>query len=294
MASITTTPDHRLPCSPKHRGSVTALIWPAFVVLAFFGLPALLLIRVSLARRDPSVLEGTGWTLDSFAAAMDFSALNGFLQSLQLAFAVATVSTILAFPAVYFITRMRRSAQVAWLVGLLTTLALSEVLITFAWQVVLSKRAGLSNIGVLLGLLDKTYSMTPSFYAVVACLVYVVIPLNAIMLYPSLSRIDASYMEVAATMGAKPWQAFFNVLIPLLKRPIATGYLTAVVISLGSYVAPLVLGSPSNWTIGVVISELATSAQNLPGASATAILLLVMTLIIIAAISRVGGKGYTS
>lgn len=270
------------------------LVWPLFMLVAFFGVPLFLLIRVSFANRDPAVYQGTGWTLHAYGELFQPLVLNTLAFSVGLAITVATISMIVAFPATYFITRMHRRAQVVWLIFFLTTLALSEVLITFAWQIILSKRAGISNIAVVLGLLDRPVSLAPSFAGVVSCLVYFVIPLNVITLYPGLSRLDPSYMEAALTMQAKPHRAFFNVLVPLMRRPIATAYLTSVVITIGAFVSPLVLGGPSNWTIGVIISEIAVSGQNLPQASAISVLFMCVTGILLLTIGRMGGKGYTS
>ncbi|WP_113448218.1 ABC transporter permease [Rhizobium cremeum] len=273
---------------------MTGLAWPFFIIVAFFGVPFLLLLRVSVARLDPAYYQGSGWSLDAMASLFQPMVLNGLIFSLWLALTVATLSMIIAFPATWFITRMSRKAQIVWLIGLLTTLALSEVLITFSWQIILSKRVGISKVAVFLGLLDRPVSLTPSFFGVVSCLIYVVIPFNVMTLYPGLSRMDSSYMEAASTMGATPMRAFFNVLLPLMRKPIATAYLTTMVMSIGAYVAPLVLGGPANWTIGVIISEVANSAQNLPQASAIAVLLMLVTGVMILIINKVGGKGYTS
>ncbi|EHJ95496.1 ABC transporter permease [Agrobacterium tumefaciens] len=269
------------------------LLWPLIAVAGFFGIPFVLLIRTSFARLDPARYEGSGWSLDSFASLLEPLVVNGLAFSVGLALIAATISMIVAFPATYFITRMSRRAQVAWLVGFLTTLALSEVLVTFTWQILLSKRAGISNIAVFLGLMDSPVSLTPNFWAVASCLVYLVIPFNVMTLYPGLSRIDSSYMEAAATMGAKPLNALLTVLIPLMRKPFASAYLTTVVLSIGSYVAPLILGGPSNWTIGVIISEVATQTQNLPHAAAIAIFLMFITGLLILVINKVGGKGYS-
>lgn len=280
--------------NPQRLSIASGLAWPFFMIVAFFGVPFVLLLRVSVARLDPAYYQGSGWSLDAMASLLQPMVLNGLAFSLWLALTVATLSMIIAFPATWLITRMSRKAQIVWLIGLLTTLALSEVLITFSWQIILSKRVGISNIAVFLGLLDKPVSLTPSFSGVVSCLIYVVIPFNVMTLYPGLSRMDSSYMEAASTMGATPLRAFFNVLLPLMRKPIATAYLTTLVMSIGAYVAPLVLGGPANWTIGVIISEVANSAQNLPQAAAIAVLLMVVTGAMILIINKVGGKGYTS
>lgn len=270
------------------------LAWPLLMILGFVAFPLFLLFRVSVANRDPAAYEGTGFTFNGFAQLAQPMVLNAIGFSVTLSLIVAGISIAIAFPATYFITRLSRTAQIAWLIAFLSTLALSEVLITFSWQIILSKRAGLSNILVFLGIFEKSVSLAPSFGAVVACIVYVVIPFNFMTLYPGLSRLDPSYLEAARTLGARPSRAFVGVLLPLMRKPIATAFLTTVVMTIGAYVAPMVLGGPANWTIGVVISEVAMTGQNLPLAAAIAVLLMLVSAALVVSIGRIGGKGYTS
>jgi putative spermidine/putrescine transport system permease protein len=268
--------------------SALALGWPLLLLVGFFAIPFLLLLRVSFANRDPAVYQGSGFTFSAYGGLAQPMVLDAIGFSVMLALIVAVVSTAIALPATYFITRMRRKAQIAWLVGFLTTLALSEVLITFAWQILLSKRAGVSNVLVWTGFLDAPVSLTPGFPGVVAALVYFVIPFSVLTLYPGLSRLDPSLVEAARMLGARPSRAFLGVVVPVLRKPVTTAFVMSVVLTLGSYVAPLVLGGPGNWTIGVVISETALGGQNLPLAAAIAVLLLVVTIGLIGISSRLG------
>lgn len=183
MTTMSETPPPAAPAAPLapawlNRLPSPVLIWPLVMILSFFAVPLFLLFRVSVANRDPAVYEGSGFTLDGFAQLAQPMVLNALTFSVFLALLVATVSMIITFPATYFITRLGRKAQIAWLIGFLSTLALSEVLITFSWQVILSKKAGLSNILVLLGIFENTVSFAPSFGAIMACIVYLVIPFN--------------------------------------------------------------------------------------------------------------------
>lgn len=299
MITLSETPSSLVPQASRFVGWVRrlpspALFWPFLLLIGFFAAPLFLLFRVSVANRDPAVYQGSGFTLDGFAQLAQPMVLNAVMFSVSLSLIVATISLLVTFPATYFITRLGKKAQVAWLIGFLSTLALSEVLITFSWQILLSKKAGLSNILVMLGVLEKSVSFTPSFWAVVACIIYLVIPFNFMTLYPGLSRLDPSYLEAARTLGARPSRAFFNVLIPLMRKPIATAFLTTVVMTIGAYIVPMVLGGPANWTVGVVISEVAMTGQNLPLAACIAILLMAISAGMVLVIGKVGGKGYTS
>src|SRR5690606_24248362 len=112
---------------------------PGLMLTIFFAVPLVLLLRTSFANRDPAVYQGSGFSLDPFAQLFQPMVMNTMVFSIGLACLVALVSVAIAFPATYFITRMSKRSQVAWLIAVLSTLALSEVLLTFAWQILLSK-----------------------------------------------------------------------------------------------------------------------------------------------------------
>jgi putative spermidine/putrescine transport system permease protein len=271
-----------------------ALIWPGLMLIIFFAIPLALLFRTSFANRDPAVYQGSGFSLDAFAQLAQPMVMNTMVFSIGLACLVALISVVIAFPATYFITRMTKRSQVVWLIAILSTLALSEVLLTFAWQILLSKKAGISNVLVFLGLMQKSASFAPSLGGVMACLVYLVIPFSFITLYPGMSRFDAAYVEASRTLGANPIRAFFTVILPVMRKPISAAFLTNMMMAIAAFIVSLVLGGPENWTIGVVISEVAITGQNLPFAAAIAVALMVVVSALVFTITKLGGKGYAS
>ena len=276
---------------PWRRSSPPGLLilaWPALVLLGAFAVPALLLLRVGFANHDASGLWSGGLTLKPYAAVFD-PVTGGALEiSIGLALACAAICVLAGFPLTYAITRMGRRAQVAWLVLLLATLTLSEVLITFSWQVMLSKRVGLSTIFVWLGLMDDPDSLSPSIGAMVACLVYLVLPFTVLTLYPSLSRLDRDLVQAARTLGATPARAFLTIVIPATRGPIVSAFVLASVLTIGDYLAPLVLGRPQDWTLAILIARTALSGQDMPSAVALAMLLLVTTVGLVLVAARFG------
>jgi putative spermidine/putrescine transport system permease protein len=256
------------------------LLWPAAVTLVLTVIPVWLLLRISIAPQDASAPWGAGVSLEAYRSLLAADSLRAVQHSLQLALVVSVISVGAGFPLTYFITRMRRRAQVLWLVFLLTTLTLSDVLIAFSWQVVLSKRIGLSRLFVALGLMDQPDSLTPSVGAVVACLVYLVIPFTVLTLYPALSQLDRSLIEAARTLGAPAWRAFTSVVAPLTRVPAMIAFVLSAVLTLGSFVPPVALGRPEQWPMSVLIGNAALAGHNLPRASAMSVLLLVMTALL--------------
>jgi putative spermidine/putrescine transport system permease protein len=256
------------------------LAWPSLALLGLVAIPVVLLLRISLAPPDPNGLWSAGATFDAYRGLMDRSFAAALLYSLGLAILVAAVGVGLGFPLTFFITRMRRGWQVLWLVFLLATLTLSDVLIAFSWQVMLSKRIGLPTILVMLGLMDQADSLTPSGGAVLANLIYLVLPFTVLLLYPSLSQLAPQLVEAARTLGASPFVAFRTVVVPLTKRSAAVAFLISAVLTLGAYVAPVVLGRPRHWTMAVLISNAALAGHNVPRASAMSVCLLLAALLL--------------
>lgn len=219
-----------------------------------------------------------GFELTHFKRLLRATYLDIALFSISLSAGVAFVCLLIGFPFTYFVTRLKRRGQIIWLVYILAQLSLSEVLIAFGWQILLSKTAGIGNIFVWMGLAEKSFAMYPGFGAVFVSLVYLVLPFTFLLLYPTISRLDSEVVEASRTLGASPIKTFFLVVLPILRAPLVATGITMFVFTLGAVLTPQVLGKPSHWTLSVHITDQAIFQSNLPFASALAILLLFISV----------------
>ena len=210
--------------------------------------------------------------------------------SIALAAAVATIALVFAVPFTYLLAGMGRRWQALWLIYVLAQLSLSEVLIAFSWQILLSSKTGITNLFVWVGLMSESASIVPSLGAVVISLTYLSIPFAVLVLYPAFSRLDPNLTEAARTMGAGPMRAFFSVVLPMMRRALLTSAITLYVLNLGAIIVPQLLGKPRHWTLAVHISDQAIFQFNTPFASALAIILLGLSVLILALLLRSAGK----
>jgi len=250
------------------------LALPALFLTVLSLVPLLLLLQLSVAHHDEGGLWRPSLELTQYAKLLNPQFLKVAAFSISLAIGTAIVSVAIAFPAAYFISRMKRRAQVAWLVFLLSTLSLSEVLIVFSFQVLLSGAGAMVKTLMALGLMSSAHSLYPSFGAVQACLIYVVLPYIILFLYPAVSQLDDDIPAAASTMGASPVWTFLTVTTPIVRGPLLSAGLLVVIWTVGTYLTPLVLGRPQNWTIGVQISNAAMTTGDLPLAAAQAVALV--------------------
>ena len=267
------------------------LAWPSLLLWTLGLGPILLILTISVFHNEQAGGYSAAFELDNYRRLLDSRYLGVFAFSLWLSALVAVISVAIGFPFTWFVSQLRPRTQVLWLVFLLTGLSLSEVLIAFSWQVLLSRNIGITGILVSLGLMERKISLQPGFGALLTSLVYFVIPYTFLLFYPPISRLDRSLTEAARTMGAGPATTFFTVVVPALRTPIIGSLILVFVYVLGAYVTPTQLGKPEHWTISVYITDQATTAYNLPFGAALAVVLMVISIAMVAFTARLGREG---
>lgn len=275
---------------PKTLADYTPLVFPGLMLVVFFIVPFSTMIAVSFFKRNPAGFYTPDFVFDNYARFLSvfFGGVLGF--SLMLAIMVALCCVAIAFPFTYLLTQRSRKVQTLWLVGLLSVLSLSEVIIGFAWSTLFSRTAGITNLFVAIGLMDKPVALLPSFGAVLTGMVYQALPYSVLVLYPALVRLDPTLLEAARTLGASPIRAFFNVVAPALRNTIVATLIMVFVFALGSYLLPQILGRPQHWTLSVLITDQAIYQSNMPFAAAMAVFLVLISLALVGLTLLIGRR----
>ncbi len=267
---------------PERLADYLPLAFPAAMLLVFFVAPFGIMVAISFFQRIQGSFYEPAFVFDNYARFLTafFGGVLGF--SLFLSGLVALICVAIGLPFTYLLTRMSRSVQVGWLIGLLAILSLSEVIIGFAWSTLLSRTAGFTNILVSLGVMEEAVSLTPSFAAVLTGMVYQAFPYTVLVLYAPVARLDPSLVEAARTLGASPRLAFFNLVVPTLRNAMVATLIMVFVFALGSYLLPQLLGRPQQWTLSVLITDQAIYQSNIPFAAAMAVFLVLVSLSLVA------------
>ena len=266
------------------------MAYPALMLGIFFIIPFGIMVAISFFHRQPGGFYIPGFEFTNYKNL--YTALFGrtLLFSLFIAGLSAAVCVSIGFPFTYFITRMRRRTQVIWLVFLMSVLSLSEVIIGFAWSLLLSRTAGISNLFVWLGLMENPKAWYPGFAALLFGICYLAFPYTVLVLYPSLSRLDPALPEASQTLGASPLRTFFAVIVGSMRNAIVAAFVMVFVFTLGVYLLPQILGRPRHWTLSVLITDQAIYQTNMPMAASMAIFFMLVSLLLVA-LTMVIGKG---
>lgn len=270
-----------------------AILWlPVAALATFFLVPFGLIAATSFYRRIEGGFYEPGFVFDSWSRLFSDVYIGRTLFSLRLCLLVALLTTLVAFPFTWFLTRMRARTQVPLLVLVLGALTLSEVIVAFSWDLILGRATGITNILVWAGLMSEPKAFTPGFWSVVAGLSYTSFPYAVLTLFPSLNRVDREVTEAAGTLGAAPWRTFTTVVVPLCRQALLAAFLLVFVFTLGSNIIAQVLGRPQHWTLAVVISDQATMSANVPFAAAIAVFLTLISLAIVGVVAFAGSRSW--
>jgi putrescine transport system permease protein len=146
----------------------------------------------------------------------------------------------------------------------------------YAWMSILSTTGLLNSFLLWLGVIDEPLEIIYTTFAIHLGIVYSYLPFMVLPLVATLSRMDMTLLEAAADLGAKPWQAFLRVTLPLSLPGILAGSLLVFIPATGEFVIPDLLGGPDALMIGKIMWTEFFSNRDWPVASALTVALLIL------------------
>jgi putative spermidine/putrescine transport system permease protein len=210
------------------------------------------------------------------------------MKTLKLCFLVWILTLLIGFTVAYFLAFHVRSKS--WQIGLslLCTIPFwtSNVIRMIAWIPLLGRNGLVNSALIDVGLIDKPLEwLLFSEFAVVLALVHLFTFFMVVPIFNSMIRIDKRLIEAAYDAGATGWQTLWNVIVPLSKPGIVIGSIFVITIVMGDFITIGVMGGQQIAAAGKII-EVRLNALQFPAAAANAVILLGVTFLIIATLSR--------
>jgi putrescine transport system permease protein len=154
----------------------------------------------------------------------------------------------------------------------------SFLLRVYAWIGLLQDDGVINHALLALGVIHQPLTMVNTTFAVYVGIVYSYLPFMVLPLYANLEKHDGALLEAAADLGARPWQRFRRITLPLSMPGVIAGVLLVFIPAVGEYVIPSLLGPASQLMIGRVISSEFFENRDWPVASALALVVLGLLL----------------
>jgi putrescine transport system permease protein len=286
-------------------GRRLTILVPYLWLLAFFLLPFFIVLKISFSQ--PVIAQppyaptwdspGAVWdhltSLDFGNYAFLFSDelyVNSYLNSLWIAGVSTLIALLIGYPMAWGMAR----CSPGWRAALLTLVILpfwtSFLIRVYAWIGIL-KPEGLLNLALMsAGLISEPLEIHLTPTAVYIGIVYSYLPFMVLPLYSSLEKMDASLLEAAADLGARPFTVFRRVVLPLSLPGVAAGCFLVFIPAVGEFVIPELLGGASTQMIGRTLWAEFFSNRDWPIASAVAVLLILVLVVPIVIFQKIAKK----
>jgi spermidine/putrescine transport system permease protein len=260
-----------------------ALAWIAF----FFAVPLLIMANYSVHPLDTDGSLGS-FSLSDYAAFFAEPAyVQALIDSIITTAIVVAASTLLAYPFAWCIAsvvppKFQRLALVMAILPFWT----SYVVRSYAWLLAISPVGVVNKVLMVDGLISRPVMFAYNPHATELGFVHFFLMLNTLTIYANLVQINPRYVLAARDLGASPWRSFIGITLPLSLPGVAVGAFLTIVLCIGDYVTPQILGGFRELLLPQVIMMQIQRQLDLPTASAMSLILTAVVALAYLALQR--------
>src|SRR6266436_191333 len=262
--------------SRAYRTAVTLppLLW----VMLFLLAPYLLMFCYGFWSVSAGQSIVHSWTFDNYRELLRVNVyLQTLFRSMWIAARVMLFSLLLGYPLAYYLSfHAGRRKDLLYQVVIIP-LWVSYLVRAYAWKTILGSDGVLNTLLQYVHLTKHPLEfLLYSPFAVVLTLTHIYTPFTFLPIYAALEHIPRNLVEASHDLGATPTQTFWRVIFPLSIPGVVAGATFAFVLSLGDFLAPLLLGGPSGIMISHIVVSLFGAAYNWPLGAAISLCMLVL------------------
>lgn len=200
-------------------------------------------------------------------------------RTMRIAGSVMLCSLLLGYPLAYYLSFHSGARKELLYQLVIVPLWVSYLVRGYAWKTILG------SDGVLNGFLQYFHlTRQPvefflySPFAVVLMLTHIYTPFVFLPIYAALEHIPRPLVEASHDLGAGPLKTFFRVILPLSMPGLLAGATFAFLLTLGDFLAPLLVGGPSGTMIANIVQTLFGAAYDWPLGAAISVCIFLITV----------------
>jgi ABC-type spermidine/putrescine transport system permease subunit I len=161
----------------------------------------------------------------------------------------------------------------------------------FAWATLLQDKGLVNQALIALGLTRRPLTLLHNRLAVIIGMVHYVIPFAVFPIYSTMLAIDRSLERAALSLGASRAATLVRVILPLTLPGVYAGGLITFIVSTSFYLTPVILGSQKDLMIANLVDAYTHETVDFAGASALAVMLMVVVSVLFALYQRLPREG---
>lgn len=255
--------------------SAPPLLWVALFLLLPY---ALMFAHSFWAVRDGFLVHQ--WNLQNYRTLLANPVyLQVLFRTMRIAASVMLCSVLLGYPLAYYLSFHAGPRKELLYQLVIVPLWVSYLVRGYAWKTILGSDGVLNGFLQYLHLTNEPVGfLLYSPFAVILMLTHIYTPFVFLPIYAALEHIPRPLVEASQDLGASPRVTFFRVILPLSLPGLLAGATFAFVLSLGDFLAPLLVGGPSGTMIANVVQSLFGAAYDWPLGAAISVCILFLTV----------------
>ena len=217
-----------------------------------------------------------------------------FLRTFLISAAVTLITVVIGYPAAWYLSTLTGRGKAIAMMCVLIPFWISILVRSTAWFILLQREGVINGLLSAASLISEPKAIIFTRPAVYIAMVHVLLPFFILPLLSVMARIKGDYVRAGASLGAKPWQQFLLIYLPLTLPGLSAGALIVFMLSVGFYITPALVGGITDQMIGYYIDYFTNNTINQGMAAALSFLLLLFTGLILLAAGRLMpslGKG---
>jgi spermidine/putrescine transport system permease protein len=193
---------------------------------------------------------------------------------------VATLACLaIGFPTAYFMATRPEHQRNVWVFLVTVPYWVNLLIRTVSMLFIIRDEGPLNAVLQAAGIIDEPIRIAYTDFAIGLGLVYSYLPFMVLPIYAAIERFDFRLVEAAYDLYADRWTILRKVILPITMPGIVAGSLLVFVPSLGSFIAPDLLGGGKHLMIGNLVALQFQGSRNWPFGSAAAVILMTLVLI---------------
>ena len=222
-----------------------------------------------------------------FSILSDLLYIVAYLYSIEVAALTTLICLLIGYPACYLIARADPSRRNLLLMAVTLPFWTSYLIRIYAWIGLLKTQGLINNFLLWAHLIHEPLKLYHNNWGLLIGMVYNYLPYLMLPLYAHLVKMDLTLVEAACDLGARPWQAFFTITLPMSRRAIIASSLLVFIPAVGEYVIPELLGGSNSLMIGRVMWDDFFVNTDWPSASAATGAMVLLLLLPMAWFQRI-------
>ena len=264
-------------------GAVLAMLPCVIFLLVVYALPVAQMLQLSVMGPEGPTLTHLG------AATTDPLYVRVLFVTLKWSVLVTVLCLALGYPVAWLLTTAGPRARTLVMLCVALPFSMSLLVRTYAWMILLGRRGVVNSVALALGLVDAPLPLLNNTFAVIVGMTQILLPFMVLSLFSTMKNIDLDLLKAAASLGAPPSQGFWRVFVPLSLPGIGAGSLLVFMLSVGFFIVPALLGGLGDVWIAQLIETQINSVLDWHLASALAMTLLAVVLVMYIAYERLLG-----